>query len=174
MNSYGYVNANSLINIDNYGLTKIRGRFAGINIQNVDVTNAEFTENPYFGDSGVGDGDAMTMGWVSWQANVDAGLRIICAEFDEDCNGNEFIKRSWYPISGMSLYGLSGNFAVVYSPLTAIRGLLGPKALAYSIAAARAAKEANKKIKESLEGKYGSLNAFATAVCMATASLPER
>ena len=74
----------------------------------------------------------------------------------------------------MSLYGLSGNYTVTYSPLTAIRGLLGPKALAYSIAAARAAKKANKKVKESLEDKYGSLNAFATAVCMETASLPEK
>jgi RHS repeat-associated protein len=173
INTYVYAQNNTAIYIDNYGLNTIKGRFLGVNINNVDVTSANFIENPYFADPDYG-ADSMTMGWVDYVADVDAGFRIICSEFEPDCDGSEKIKRTWYPISGMSLFGVSDNFAVSFNPINGIKGLFGMKALAFSLAAKHAASKAKDKIREKLKDKYGNLNDFATAICMATANLPAK
>ncbi len=168
-NTYTYVVNNPMSYSDTYGL-EIDGRFAGININNIDITNIDSTLNPYMGDPNYGE-SAYVLAYATYTANIQVGLRIICAEFEETCVGKEMI-RSWYPSSGMSLNGISGDFQIRYNPVSAIAAPIYVKLVSYSLAYIAAGKKARDTIHERLKNTYGSLNAFAKAVCIGTANLP--
>ncbi|QKQ27819.1 hypothetical protein [Candidatus Reidiella endopervernicosa] len=100
------------------------------------------------------------------------GLRILCREIDEGCEGEE-VKRIWYPRNGGSVtFNTSVPLRDYGTTDVPIIGSIRQLTLLKVFFLGDAAAAASSNIEKSLVNKYGSLSLAATAICKATSLLP--